>query len=47
MGKIFLIIVDAFSKWIKVEALNKCTSAVTVTKAQKDFCHAWVASGNC
>ena len=37
MGKMFLIVVDAFSKWIEVGALNNCTYAVTVTKLRRIF----------
>nr|XP_054597302.1 uncharacterized protein K02A2.6-like [Nothobranchius furzeri] len=30
MGKWFLIVVDAYSKWIEAHAVNRSTSAVTI-----------------
>ena len=37
MGRMFLVVVDAFSKWIEVESLSSCTSAITVTRLRKIF----------
>ena len=35
MGKMFLVVVDAFSKWVEVEAMNSSTSAATVSQLRK------------
>ena len=35
MGKLFLVVVDAFSKWIEVEAMNSSTAAATVRCLRK------------
>ena len=37
MGKMFLIVVDAFSKWIEVEMMSNITSVSTVAKLRKIF----------
>ena len=37
MGKMFFIVVDAFSKWIEVDALSNCTSATTVNRLRRIF----------
>ena len=35
MGKMFLMVVDAFSKWIEVETMNSSTAAATVRCLRK------------
>ena len=37
LGKMFLIVVDAFSKWLEVEMLNSSTSAITVSRLRRIF----------
>ena len=37
MGKMFLIVVDAYSKWMEVEVVNAATSAVTIEHLQAIF----------
>ena len=37
MGRMFLVVVDAFSQWIEVESLSSCTSAITVARLRKIF----------
>ena len=37
MGKMFLILVDAYSKWIEVEIMNSITSQSTVSKLRRIF----------
>lgn len=37
MGKMFLIVVDAFSKWIEVESMSSSTSSATVRCLRKIF----------
>ena len=37
MGKMFLILVDAYSKWIEVEIMNSITSLSTVSKLRRIF----------
>ena len=37
MGKMFLVVNDAFSKWIKVESMNNVTAPVTVARLRKIF----------
>ena len=37
MGKMFLIVVDAYSKWIEVEIMSGATSSATVTRLRRIF----------
>jgi hypothetical protein len=37
MGKFFLIVVDAHSKWINVEIMNSTTSTATINKLRNMF----------
>ena len=37
LGKMFLLLVDSHSKWIKVYITNACTTAVTIEKLQLTF----------
>ena len=37
MGKMFFVVVDAFSKWIEVEAMNSSTAAATVKCLRKIY----------
>ena len=38
MGNMFLVVVDAFSKWIEVEAMNSSTAAATVVRCFRKIC---------
>lgn len=42
-GKMFLIAVDAHSKWMEVAIVQSATSAATIEKAQKPIRYTWVA----
>ena len=42
-GKLFLIIVDARSKWIDVQIVNSTSAESTISKLLPDFCHSWFA----
>ena len=37
MGKIFLVVVDAHSKWLDVYPMNACTSTATIEKLQQSL----------
>ena len=37
MGKMFLVLVDAISKWLEVEMVDRATSASTMEKLRKIF----------
>ena len=37
MGKMFLVVVDAFSKWIEVEMMSNSTSPATVSRLRRIF----------
>ena len=37
LGKMFLIIIDAYSKWIEVHITNSATSAITIDKLRNTF----------
>ena len=37
LGKMFLIVVDAYSKWIEVAMMNEATSSATVSKLRQMF----------
>ena len=37
MGNMFLIVIDAYSKWIEVEVMNKSTPGTTISKLRKIF----------
>lgn len=42
-SKMFLIAVDAHSKWMEVAIVQSATSAATIEKAQKPIRYTWVA----
>ena len=37
VGKMYLIIIDAHSKWMEVHITNGCTTAITIDKLQLSF----------
>jgi hypothetical protein len=37
LGNMFLVIVDAFSKWVEIHVVQKSTSAVTISKCRQTF----------
>ena len=37
MGKMFLVVIDAFSKWIEVESMSSATAPATVARLRKIF----------
>ena len=37
LGKMFLIIIDAYSKWMEVHITNSATSAITIDKLRNTF----------
>ena len=43
LGKMFLILVDAHSKWLEAHILPTTTSSSIVECLRKIFCHFWVA----
>ena len=42
-GKVFLIVVDAYSKWMEVEIVPSTSSCHAIDKLRKMFCHPWSA----
>lgn len=39
LGKIFLVIVDAYSKWMEAYIMNSSTSQATIEKLRYSFSH--------
>ena len=37
LGKLFIVLIDAHSKWIEVEPLESATTKTTVAKLRKQF----------
>ena len=37
MGKMFLLIIDAHSKWMDIHCVNSATSSVTIHKIRSSF----------
>ena len=37
LGKMFLVVIDAYSKWIEVHRVNTATSRVTIEKLRSTF----------
>ena len=43
-GKMFLLLVDAHSKWLEVHMVDSSTSAATIEKMKPVICMSWLAS---
>ncbi len=47
LGKTFLVVVDAFSKWLEVHVTSSTSSEATINKTLIAFRYAWVAAIPC
>ena len=44
-GTMWLLLIDAYSKWPEVHAMSSTTAQATVhAAAKKDLCHTWIST---